>query len=91
MLALPIFPVSHPTSIFGACELNFCVRYGNRWTLTPISTNYIYFNDLSVGNSFTSMPALLIKGGDPYRIRTDVKGVRGLCLNHLTNGPACFI
>ena len=42
MLALPIFPVSHPTSIFGACELNFCVRYGNRWTLTPISTNYIY-------------------------------------------------
>ena len=27
------------------------------------------------------------KGGDPYRIRTDVKGVRGLCLNHLTNGP----
>ena len=40
MLALPIFPASHPTSIFGACELNFCVRYGNRWTLTPISTNY---------------------------------------------------
>ena len=32
----------------------------------------------------------LVKGflvGDPYRIRTDVKGVRGLCLNHLTNGP----
>ena len=25
--------------------------------------------------------------GDPYRIRTDVKGVRGLCLNRLTNGP----
>ena len=41
MLALPIFPVSHPTSIFGGDELNFCVRDGNRWTLTPISTNYI--------------------------------------------------
>ena len=39
VLALPIFPVSHPTSIFGGDELNFCVRYGNRWTLTPISTN----------------------------------------------------
>ena len=26
-------------------------------------------------------------GGDPYRIRTDVNGVRGRCLNHLTNGP----
>ena len=30
----------------------------------------------------------LFKGfGDPYRIRTDVNGVRGRCLNHLTNGP----
>ena len=27
------------------------------------------------------------KVGDPYRIRTDVNGVRGRCLNHLTNGP----
>ena len=27
------------------------------------------------------------KNGDPYRIRTDVNGVRGRCLNHLTNGP----
>ena len=29
------------------------------------------------------------KNGDPYRIRTDVNGVRGRCLNHLTNGPWC--
>ena len=34
-----------------------------------------------------SQKALLFWDGDPYRIRTDVKGVRGLCLNHLTNGP----
>ena len=39
MLALPIFPGSHPPSIVGACELNFCVRDGNRWTLTAINTN----------------------------------------------------
>ena len=51
MLALPIFPASHHASIVGANELNFCVRDGNRWTLTPISTNYIYVNDLSVGNN----------------------------------------
>ena len=70
MLALPIFPASHPASIFGEHELNFCVRDGNRWTLVAINTNY-----------------LIKKSGDPYRIRTDVKGVRGLCLNHLTNGP----
>ena len=40
MLALPIFPASHPASIVGGNELNFCVRDGNRWTLTPINTNY---------------------------------------------------
>ena len=33
------------------------------------------------------LTALSLALGDPYRIRTDVKGVRGLCLNHLTNGP----
>ena len=30
VLALPIFPCSRPQSIFGANELNFCVRNGNR-------------------------------------------------------------
>ena len=38
--ALPIFPVRLQTSIFGADELNFRVRYGNGWTLIAISTNY---------------------------------------------------
>ena len=41
MLALPIFPGRRQPSIVGAGELNFCVRYGNRWTLTAISTNFI--------------------------------------------------
>ena len=40
MLALPIFPASHPASIVGADELNFCVRDGNRWTLIAINTNF---------------------------------------------------
>ena len=40
MLALPIFPASHPASIVGADELNFCVRDGNRWTLVAINTNF---------------------------------------------------
>ena len=40
-MALPIFPGSHPPSIVGADELNFCVRDGNRWTLIAINTNYI--------------------------------------------------
>ena len=41
MLALPIFPGSHPPSIVGANELNFCVRDGNRWTLAAINTNFV--------------------------------------------------
>ena len=40
VLALPIFPGSHPPSIVGVHELNFCVRDGNRWTLMTINTNY---------------------------------------------------
>ena len=39
MFALPIFPGSHPPSIVGVHELNFCVRDGNRWTLMTINTN----------------------------------------------------
>ena len=39
-MALPIFPASHPASIVGANELNFCVRDGNRWTLAAINTNF---------------------------------------------------
>ena len=35
------------------------------------------------------IPSVKRKFGDPYRIRTDVNGVRGRCLNHLTNGPWC--
>ena len=54
VLALPIFPVSHPTSIFGENELNFCVRYGNRWTLIPISTNYSICCALKTGHHETA-------------------------------------
>ena len=54
VLALPIFPVSHPTSIFGGNELNFCVRYGNRWTLIPISTNYSICCALKTGHHETA-------------------------------------
>ena len=75
MFALLIFPGSRPPSIVSVHELNFCVRDGNRWTLMTINTNFL--------NGFRP----LIKIGDPYRIRTDVNGVRGRCLNHLTNGP----
>ena len=32
---------------------------------------------------------LLYKDGDPWENRTPVTGVRGRCLNRLTNGPWC--
>ena len=81
MSALPIFPGSRPPSIVGANELNFCVRDGNRWTLIAINTNY------SITKAFAF--ATFIRIGDPWENRTPVTGVRGRCLNRLTNGPWC--
>ena len=58
MFALPIFPGSRPPSIVGVHELNFCVRNGNRWTLTAINTNscgwlltIFYIKSVSTSNS----------------------------------------
>ena len=86
MLALPIFPDRLQSSIVGRSELNFRVRDGNGWTLALISTNYL--NRIAATNIvYAIFRCCQEKSGDPYRIRTDVKGVRGLCLNHLTNGP----
>ena len=41
VFALPIFTARHQATIVGVCELNFCVRDGNRWTLTTINTNFL--------------------------------------------------
>ena len=76
VLALPIFPGRRQPSIVGRNELNYRVRNGNGWTLILINTNYLILKK---------------EFGDPYRIRTDVNGVRGRCLNHLTNGPYFFL
>ncbi len=71
MLALPIFPGRRQPSIVGAGELNFCVRYGNRWTLTAISTNFIQLCFFFESRSFVCLlyhtPEPL-STGDPYRI-----------------------
>ena len=90
VLALPIFPGRCQPSIVGRDELNYRVRNGNGWTLILISTNSIYVIRLS-GKQLVSYTFFFHlsreRNGDPYRIRTDVNGVRGRCLNHLTNGP----
>ena len=75
---LPIFPGRHQPSIFGTTELNFCVRYGNRWTLSVINTNYSFVSK--------SLSAFL-PFGDSCGNRTRVAGVRGRSLNRLTNEP----
>ena len=81
MLASPIFTPSHPGTIFGTRELNYCVRNGNRWTLTVINTNCIV--------RYYKIPSELcqVRSGDPGGNRTHVNGVRGRCLNRLTTGP----
>ena len=58
VLALPIFAASHPATIVGECELNFCVRDGNRWTLTPINTNFVEAQDCFFRASFSTQPHL---------------------------------
>ena len=47
----PIFPYRHQYSIFGASELNFCVRYEYRWILTAIITAMVYIVSLNTGIS----------------------------------------
>ena len=55
MLALPIFPGSHPPRIVGVHELNFCVRDGNRWTLMTINTNFCgWLLTIVMSNDFSS-------------------------------------
>ena len=68
MFALPIFPGSHPPSIVGANELNFCVRDGNRWTLIAINTNsygwvlpIFYIKVLSDSNILYTLPLTALK------------------------------
>ena len=75
---LPIFTGRFQPTIFGTTELNFCVRDGNRWTLSVIDTNYL-------------LPLFYCLGlGDPCENRTRVAAVRGRSLNRLTNGPILF-
>ena len=89
VLALPIFPARLQASIVGRNELNYRVRNGNGWTLILINTNSSsgFPENMHIIRSFGAF--VKRKNGDPYRIRTDVNGVRGRCLNHLTNGPYC--
>ena len=91
VLALPIFPGRRQPSIVGRNELNYRVRNGNGWTLDLISTNYLSIGFTRRTNHIIATTRRFVKkkNGDPYRIRTDVNGVRGRCLNHLTNGPWC--
>ena len=103
---LPIFPGRHQPSIFGTIELNFRVRYGNGWTLNVFNTNFLlshyitfYFSLQAFSLFFTHFFLLFfLLGvfplhrtlGDSYGNRTRVSGVRGRCLNRLTNEPSLF-
>ena len=74
VLALPIFPGRHQPSIFGASELNcrvrYRVRYGNGWTLTAISTNFVDASSISFASPFgqSSLISLrLLSKSNPLR------------------------
>ena len=64
MFALPIFPASHPASIVGVHELNFCVRDGNRWTLMAINTNYVDgYSPSFICQSISALTTLVTRTG----------------------------
>ena len=67
MLALSIFPASHPASIVGACELNFCVRDGNRWNLSVIATGNCGY---LVASTFSFLPFRKRRVEDPRTLTT---------------------
>ena len=79
-----IFPGSFPPSIVSAGELNYRVRNGNGWILSAIGTGcMLRANAHNIGAFNMKLKA----NGDPWGNRTPVTGVRGRCLNRLTNGP----
>ena len=89
MLALPIFPGRLQPSIVSRNELNYCVRNGNRWTLTLISTNFMLSGLTGKQANYKLFIAHCQEEfGDPCGNRTRVTGVRGRCLDRLTNGPS---
>ena len=55
-------------------------------SVLPENIHTIHFS-LALVNLLCKSNISCLICGDPYRIRTDVNGVRGRCLNHLTNGP----
>ena len=81
VLALPIFPASHPASIVGANELNFCVRDGNRWTLAAINTNFVDTSFIS----FSSPQAAKLTHSAVSPLRTKSASL-GFCSVYLYSG-----
>ena len=70
MSALSIFPGRRQPSIVDASELNYCVRNGNRWTLTAIDTDYKVERELSKLNNETRIDINLNLGLSPRPIST---------------------
>ena len=68
MQQLPIFPCRLQQSIFGASELNFCVRDENRWDLTANVTAMVYTSGypetylVYVLYTFCSPPSIFLHG-----------------------------
>ena len=55
-------PGGRPPSTIAAKELNFCVRYGNRWTLIVINTNYFIY---MISHSRVFIPLVTRRGIEP--------------------------
>ena len=66
---LPILPVRFQTSTFGVYELNYCVRYGNRWNLIAIVTEY---RDIIAEISFAVKQKIYFAAKKAFNLSTEL-------------------
>ena len=96
---LPIFTGRHQPTIVGTTGLNFCVRYGNRWTPGVIDTNLLTCVSISITFIYMQKKrknAFLKKSGDSWgnRPRTSFLMAPAVTQSPLftkNSPPDCFL
>ena len=81
VLALPIFPGRLQPSIVGETELNFRVRDGNGWTLSPINTNFVDTSFASFVSAFAKTYSLRCISSSNHKRFAGLQFESGFCLH----------
>ena len=80
---LSTFPGSHPPSIIDVKELNFCVRYGNRWILLAIVTESVCVTNTNICNVTSRVVSLALQNiGNSIAAVSDVYACIMCCISN---------